>query len=82
MEHALHLAAKHFIERVAPTSTSALLKKTVEDDDDESDFDVADTVGKALSLVMQIRKSLQAHVFFKKCCTEVDVSTLELLKWI
>lgn len=82
MEHALHLAAKHFIERVAPTSTSALLKKTVEDDDDETDFDVADTVGKALSLVMQIRKSLQAHVFFKKCCTEVDISTLELLKWI
>jgi hypothetical protein len=54
MEHALHLAAKHFVERVAPTSTSALLKKTVEDNDDETDFDVANTVGKALSLVTQI----------------------------
>jgi hypothetical protein len=82
MEHALHLAAKHFVERVAPTSTSALLKKTAEDDDDETDFDVADTVGKALSLVTQIRKSPQARVFFKKCCTEVDVPPLKLLKWI
>jgi hypothetical protein len=87
MEHALHLAAKHFVERVAPTSASALLKKTAEeddddDDDDETDFDVADTIGKALSLVTQIRKSPQARVFFKKCCAEVDLPPLELLKWV
>ena len=27
MEHALHLAEKHFVEDVAPTSASALLNK-------------------------------------------------------
>ena len=27
MEHAMHLAAKHFVEGVSPTSTSSLLQK-------------------------------------------------------
>ncbi|KAG1798503.1 uncharacterized protein HD556DRAFT_1305965 [Suillus plorans] len=30
----------------------------------------------------EIRKSPQARVFFKKCCTEVDLPTLKLLKWV
>ncbi|KAG1824515.1 uncharacterized protein BJ212DRAFT_1295664 [Suillus subaureus] len=74
-EHALHLAAKHFVEEVAPTPASVLLKNTTtanDDDDDkdkETDFDVADTVGKALALVTQ-------------CCAEVNEPNLELLKWI
>lgn len=86
MEHALHLAAKHFVEGVNPTPVSKLAKKfkaamqtaTDEgteldidalekeisgidfeamggDDDDETDFDMADTVGKALALVAQVR---------------------------
>jgi hypothetical protein len=57
VEHVLHLAAKHFVERVAPTSASALLKKTAEDNNNnnnKTDFDVANTIGKALSLVTQI----------------------------
>lgn len=57
MEHALHLAAKHFVEEVAPTPASALHKKAAEDSDDEDEnveFDVADTVGKALALVTQV----------------------------
>ena len=86
MEHALHLAAKHFVEDVSPTSASALLKKVkgaminatgednemdldalnaeldsieaeISEDDDEADaedYDVADTVGKALALVTQV----------------------------
>lgn len=32
--------------------------------------------------VFQIRKSPQARKYFDKCCTEVEVSVLELLKWI
>ena len=83
MEHALHLAAKHFVKDVSPTSASTLLKKVkgamvnatgeknemdldalnveldsievkISEDDDEGDtkdYDVADTVGKALALV-------------------------------
>lgn len=60
MEHALHLAAKHFVEEVAPTPASALHKKAgqAEDDDDDDDesveFDIGDTIGKALAFVAQV----------------------------
>ena len=88
MEHALHLAAKHFVEDVAPTSAGKLLNKVKEamaiagdadeavdldslntelssievemlrskesEDDEDTEFDVADTVGKALALIMQV----------------------------
>jgi hypothetical protein len=88
MEHALHLAAKHFVEDVAPTSAGKLLTKVKEamanategddgvdldslnielngieaemsrDEDDvdneDVEFDVADTIGKALALITQV----------------------------
>ena len=84
MEHALHLAAKHFVEDVAPTSAGKLLNKVKEamaiaadadeaidldslntelssievgeesEDDEDTEFDVADTVGKALALITQV----------------------------
>jgi hypothetical protein len=88
MEHALHLAAKHFVQDVAPTSAGKLLTKvkeamanaTEEDDgvdldalnvelngieaeisrdeddvdDEDGEFDVADTIGKALALITQV----------------------------
>jgi hypothetical protein len=86
MEHALHLAAKHFVEGVAPTSANQLLQKVkgamanatengdqlnmdalnseIEDieadiggdaeDKEDEDYDVADTIGKALALVTQV----------------------------
>jgi hypothetical protein len=86
MEHALHLAAKHFVEGVAPTSENQLLQKVkgamanatengaqlnmdalnseIEDieaelgdeaeDKEDDDYDVADTIGKALALVAQV----------------------------
>ena len=67
MEHALHLAAKHFVETIAPgfskqNSTSAINTEGdhVEDDEDDSDdendnFDAADSLGKAIALVKQVR---------------------------
>ncbi|KAG2752014.1 hypothetical protein P692DRAFT_20725591 [Suillus brevipes Sb2] len=88
MEHALHLVAKHFVEEVAPTPVSALHKKAQahaedEDEDEESvEFDIGDTIGKALAFVSQVRKSPQARVFLQKCCTEVNERPLELLKWV
>ena len=88
MEHALHLAAKHFVEDVAPTSAGKLLNKVKEamaiaanadeavdldslnmelssievemlrgeesEDNEDMEFDVADTVGKALALITQV----------------------------
>jgi hypothetical protein len=66
MEHALHLAAGHFIDDISPTSSSELTKKlrareqsgelnseSVDEDKDE-EFDVADALGKALALVTQV----------------------------
>ncbi|KAG2747616.1 hypothetical protein P692DRAFT_20736100 [Suillus brevipes Sb2] len=88
MEHALHLAAKHFVEEVAPTPASVLHKKAAqaeaeEDEDEESvEFEVGDTVGKALAFVAQVRKSPQARVFLQKCCAEVNEPPLELLRWV
>jgi hypothetical protein len=88
MEHTLHLAAKHFVEDVAPTSASALLNKVKgtmanmagennetdldslneqlndieaeiaeenDEDDELEDYEVADTVGKVLALVTQVK---------------------------
>lgn len=60
MEHALHLAAKHFIEEVAPTPASILHKKAAQAEDEDEDgeesveFDVGDTIGKALAFVAQV----------------------------
>ena len=88
MEHALHLAAKHFVEDISPTSARKLLNKVKEamanatdpdeavdldalntelssieaellsgeasEDDEDGEFDVADTIGKALALITQV----------------------------
>ena len=84
MEHALHLAAKHFVEGVAPTSSTSLLQKVKgamanatrddtaidldalnseiggieaamgDDTEEDEEYDVADTIGKALALVTQV----------------------------
>ncbi|KAF5380029.1 hypothetical protein D9615_006171 [Tricholomella constricta] len=64
------------------------------DDDDDIDnvsdefeaadplLDFADSLGKALALVKQIRASPQARAFFKKSCVQNNVPTLQLLLWI
>jgi len=88
MEHALHLAAKHFVEDVSPTSSGKLLNKVkvamanaadadealdldvlntelnsieaemlgdeASEDCEDREFDVADTIGKALALITQV----------------------------
>lgn len=60
MEHALHLAAGHFVDDISPTSSSELTKKLwareLDSDsaDEDEEFDVADALGKALALVTQV----------------------------
>jgi hypothetical protein len=67
MEHSLHLAAGHFIAEIGPTAAAEVIKKvrgaTVEDDNEgeDTEFDIADTLGKALALVQQV--SLSSSVF-------------------
>jgi hypothetical protein len=59
MEHALHIACKHFVEAVAPTSPSAIRVAALDSNDDsDSDADLefspGDALGKALALVKQV----------------------------
>jgi hypothetical protein len=94
MEHSLHLAAKHFVESIAPglsrqhstfvTGTEGVLAEDNEgnEGDDNEDIDAADSLGKAISLVKQICKSPQARAFFRLSCSQVGIAPLELLSWI
>jgi hypothetical protein len=60
MEHALHLAAKHFIQKAAPNLASDPSIPTNLDSDSDSDsdrdqvLDPGDSLGKALALVKQV----------------------------
>jgi hypothetical protein len=65
MEHAIHVAGGHFIRAIRPASSRTVTQKgkeSVADRDDDgddgpdssTDFDVGDTVGKALALVTQV----------------------------
>lgn len=95
MEHATHLAAKHFVEGVNPTSSGKLFEKIKmalanastenavdvdrlddldrlekelnglelseegdELDGDDAEYEVADTIGKVLALITQVKPSL------------------------
>jgi hypothetical protein len=81
----MHLGAKHFTNDVSPTPIHRLPSADDADDSDannDGNFAVGDTLGKALALVIQIRRSPQACAFFKKCCKECGAPDLELLRWI
>ena len=79
MEHSLHLVAKHFVETIASGfskqhGTSDINTKGiyVEDDEDISDdgfdnFNAADSLGKAIALVKQVRLSVKQS----SCCTDM-----------
>jgi hypothetical protein len=68
MEHSLHLAAKHFVETIAPHhkkhGTSAgdnegdsASDGGEDDDDDDEAIDAGDSLGKAIALVKQVSHS-------------------------
>ena len=75
MEHALHLAAKHFVEDVAPTSAGKLLTKVKEamanatEGGDGVDLD---------SLNIELN-GIEAEMSRDE---DVNVTVYELLKWI
>ena len=69
MEHALHLAAKHFVQTVAPhhKKHGAAIgdnegdppSDSGEDDDGEDEaVDAGDSLGKAIALVKQVRECI------------------------
>jgi len=60
MEHAIHLAAKHFVNEIAPssnviTSKDSVVDDTENDEDGDFEFTTGDTLGKAIALVKQVR---------------------------
>jgi hypothetical protein len=67
MEHSLHLAAKHFVQTIAPRSSKkcgapggeyesdpALDGNDDDDDDDDGAVDAGNSLGKAIALVKQV----------------------------
>lgn len=66
MEHSLHLAAKHFVESIAPgfsTEAEDVCADDSEDvdNDDDDDLDAVDSLGKAIALVKQVCFSVPAE---------------------
>ena len=71
MKHSLHLAAKHFVESIAPGlskqhGTGSTDAKGVlvnddgsNDDNEDDDIDAADSLGKAIALVKQVCISME-----------------------
>ncbi|KAF5319881.1 hypothetical protein D9758_017850 [Tetrapyrgos nigripes] len=89
MEHVVHLASGAFIKGVSPASKTAVLDNSTDNEDNDGDSSDAnddltagDAVGKLLALINQIRKSPQAHAFFKECCIKTNNKPLELMLWI
>lgn len=72
MEHSLHLAAKHFVQTVAPhcekrrapasdsggDSTLDSGEDDDDDDDDDDNIDAGDSLSKAIALVKQVCSSV------------------------
>ena len=62
MEHSLHVAVKHFVEKLAPHSRKkGNVGSNYEDigedsntDDDDDDLEPGDSLGKTLALVKQV----------------------------
>jgi hypothetical protein len=60
MEHSLHLAAKHFIQSIAPrfsraadTSGANIEEVDEDNEDNDNDLEASDLLGKAIALVKQ-----------------------------
>ena len=58
MEHSLHVAAKHFVETVGPTSSirknGGADNEFSSESDDIDNLNAGDSLGKALALVKQV----------------------------
>jgi hypothetical protein len=67
MEHSLHIAAKHFVETVAPASSLSIRQnagalRDESNSDDCDDLSLGDSLGKALALIIQVSFHLKYYV--------------------
>ena len=89
MEHSLHLAAKHFVESIAPSLNKqhGTLGAGTEDGDDnndnndgdDDDVDTVDSLGKAMALVKQVCNSVEIEHVGLTCPTDPQVSSSQNL---
>ncbi|KAF8263687.1 hypothetical protein EI94DRAFT_1806841 [Lactarius quietus] len=71
------------LEALPQTQTMTPASDSDQDDNkDNEDIPVGDSLDKAIALVKQIHKSPQAQAFFHTTCTQVNITPLELLLWI
>jgi hypothetical protein len=88
MEHSLHLAAKHFVQTIAPhssrkadnpgtdTEDDHVSDNGEDDDDDGDDVDAGDSLGKAIALVKQVSFSRPYCYIFciNECATDSQIA--------
>ena len=72
MEHALHLGAGHFMASIAPANPGG---RDGGDEDNDEEFDIGDTVGKALALVSQVRSTPLSSKFILTISSDTEVSS-------
>jgi hypothetical protein len=88
MEHSLHLAAKHFVQAVAPhhkthapsvgdNEGDSASDGGEDDDDDGEAIDAGDSLRKAIALVKQVSHSIYLMIFCTNMCYRF-VSRLKL----
>src|ERR1700761_940856 len=79
MEHSLHLAAKHFVQTIAPHHTKHNASTGDDEGDSASDggedndndneaVDAGDSLGKAIALVKQVSHKMALQVFRANTC--------------
>jgi hypothetical protein len=65
MEHSLHLAAKHFVQNIAPGFASTTEQpNNGGDDSEDEEFVSGDSLGKANALVKQVCPFLALPICF------------------
>jgi hypothetical protein len=64
MEHSLHIAAKHFVEKISShhSDSGEGIGASNDEEPDDEDFDSSDSLGKAIALVKQVSLSLPAQM--------------------
>ena len=95
MEHSLHVAVGHILSSITPVDAEKTRKADDNDNDNDNDefsagaatFDncsamLSHALRKLLGLIVQIRKSPQAHTFFKRMCCESNIPEHDLVLFV
>ncbi|KIK90702.1 hypothetical protein PAXRUDRAFT_151345 [Paxillus rubicundulus Ve08.2h10] len=84
MEHAMHLAAKAFLQEICPNSQFKSEEPAPEgvEVEEVEEFEPGGLLGKVLALINQVCLSPQAKTYLETVCKEDGLTPLQLIKWI